>query len=304
MTIDHAERRTRLGATDVAAIIGASPWRTPWDVWAEKTGRLQDDRDNSAMSAGRRLESAVLDEAESLLGQLERDIIVRAPDGIPVAATLDARVIATGEPVEAKTSGIVGPLHGLWGEQGTDEIPEQYLMQCLTQLLCCPGAAQCHMTALLGGRGFVRYTILRDEHRAVIDDLAAFATDWWALHVVRGKEPERVSAVPDTFKRLVRIPNKIIAGGELEQRAVDQWHRLREARIAAERAEKEAQAAVWALLYDAEACDLPDGRRVQITETHRRGYEVAPATIKSLKVRKPKCWRQIESNQEQEVIQA
>lgn len=39
---DWLEQRTKgVGGSDVAAIMGLSPWRTPMQVWAEKTGRAE-----------------------------------------------------------------------------------------------------------------------------------------------------------------------------------------------------------------------------------------------------------------------
>lgn len=32
------DRRTYIGSTDAPAIVGVHPYRTPWDVWADKTG--------------------------------------------------------------------------------------------------------------------------------------------------------------------------------------------------------------------------------------------------------------------------
>ena len=40
-------RRQGIGGSDVAAILGLSPWGSPWSVWADKTGLTPiDDRDN------------------------------------------------------------------------------------------------------------------------------------------------------------------------------------------------------------------------------------------------------------------
>jgi len=35
-----AERVNYIGASDVPVILGLSPWRTPYDLWSIKTGRL------------------------------------------------------------------------------------------------------------------------------------------------------------------------------------------------------------------------------------------------------------------------
>ena len=35
------QRKKGIGGSDVAAIMGLSPWRTPAEVWFEKTGRVE-----------------------------------------------------------------------------------------------------------------------------------------------------------------------------------------------------------------------------------------------------------------------
>ncbi|GIV50913.1 MAG: hypothetical protein KatS3mg038_1434 [Candidatus Kapaibacterium sp.] len=54
------DRRSFLGASDAPAILGLSPWRTAYEVWAEKTGRIDSWSGNAATSAGQLLEPAVL----------------------------------------------------------------------------------------------------------------------------------------------------------------------------------------------------------------------------------------------------
>lgn len=52
-------RRRGVGASDVAAILGISPWASPWSVWADKCGLLPPEPENEAMTAGRWLEAAI-----------------------------------------------------------------------------------------------------------------------------------------------------------------------------------------------------------------------------------------------------
>jgi putative phage-type endonuclease len=54
-----AWRRTGIGASDVAGILGLSPWASPWSIWADKTGLVVDDSDSLAMEFGRRAEKMI-----------------------------------------------------------------------------------------------------------------------------------------------------------------------------------------------------------------------------------------------------
>jgi putative phage-type endonuclease len=54
------DRTKTVGGSDVAAILGLSPWRTPLDVWREKALGVRDERDTPAMRAGLRMETSIL----------------------------------------------------------------------------------------------------------------------------------------------------------------------------------------------------------------------------------------------------
>lgn len=52
-------RRNGIGASDVAGVLGLSPWASPFSVWASKIDNTADDRDTPAMEFGRRAEIMV-----------------------------------------------------------------------------------------------------------------------------------------------------------------------------------------------------------------------------------------------------
>ena len=58
----HELRKTGIGGSEVASIIGISPWRSAISLWAEKTGLLpREEIKNDAIEWGVRLEAVVLD---------------------------------------------------------------------------------------------------------------------------------------------------------------------------------------------------------------------------------------------------
>ena len=97
-----AERRQRIGATDVSAIMGVNPYSTAYDVWLDKTGKLEPWDGNDATSIGNILEPSILDEAERRWGELNRQVVVKDIHS-PVAATLDGWNPKTWEVVEVKS---------------------------------------------------------------------------------------------------------------------------------------------------------------------------------------------------------
>jgi putative phage-type endonuclease len=255
----HAERRTRIGASDVPAIIGLSPRATQLDVWLEKTGRLEPepDRGKDAAHSGNRLEPSVLDEAETVLGRMERDVRVRADWlDFPLAATLDGLLIDTQEPVNAKTTGINGPVYGHWGEAGTDEVPPYYLAQSLVEQYCTR-APQGHIFALIGGRGFAAYPIPFDGELA--DEIVERCRRFWLDYVETDREPPVTAPAPlEIYARRRRE-----AESELRLRPDEQAHgeaarifadfvAANRAKLEWEKREKLAKAALVHQFHDAE----------------------------------------------------
>lgn len=284
--VNHTERQSALHSTDAAAILGLEGARkSAHTVWLEKTGRLEPGRGNAATEAGKFLESSILDFAETQLGPLERNVRCAATcTDFPLVSTLDARVTSTGVPTEAKTTGIVGPVFGEWGEEGSDVVPQLYLVQTTIQMICS-GTELAWLYALIGGRGFVAYQIRRDEEvvSAIVEQLGR----WWDQHITRGVEPTLAEPVPlEVLKRIRRQPEKMIelTGDALQ--AVAELEAAKKAKSSAEKTHEAAQSNLIAMLDDAEGGTLPDGRAVTYLQSHRKGYVVSDSTYRTLRIRK------------------
>lgn len=280
----HDIRRSAIGASELAAVLGLSRRKTAWEVWAEKTGRLEPWRGNDATLAGQRFESAVLDYAESELGELIRDRRIVA-NSCPVAATCDAIVAATGEPVEAKTTGLVGPVYGYWGESLSDDVPDEYLVQVHAQMLCT-GADIGHLFALIAGRGVVQFRFQRNP------DLQEYfvnsASEWWQAYVVADKPPP-IDNVPslETVKRLKHTPGKTIVGTVEMSVALTEREYAKQQVAHWTKQSKEAERLLLLEIGDAEHVDFGD-RLVTRTTVSRRGYTVAPCEYRQITVKKVK----------------
>ncbi len=262
------DRTGFLGATDIAAILGLSPWRTPWEVWAEKTKRIEPAEAGEAAEAGTMLEPVVLRMAEQTLGPIRPGGTASIP-GTPIQCHPDG-ITQDDQPVEAKTSGILGPIYGQWGEPETDQIPEYYLVQAHVQIAAMR-AQQCWVPALLGGLGLRLYTV--PQHALLEEEIIERACRWWEEHVVQDRPPEQTTPPPlEVLRRLRRQPGKVIT---LDRTDLIQAYEA--ASLAAKEAEerkKLAQAALIAAMEDAEEALLPDGRRVVHRKQFRKGYTV------------------------------
>lgn len=246
-------RRAWVGASDVPAILGISQYATAADVYWAKVAQL-DGFETPATERGRYMERGILDWFEAQIGEpLTRDVTVRCESEPLIVSQLDGR-LADGTPVEAKTAAVDAE----WGDECTDQIPDSYIAQAQTQLLCT-GADICHVPALVAGfksLEFRRYVVRRNDD--IIEAIVDHVRDFWAFVEARTPPPGVPSLA--TLKRIRRLPDTII---ELNDVAAVAWAELDAAKAAAKAADAvkdQAQARVVAMLAEAEAGRLPDGR--------------------------------------------
>jgi len=160
--------------------MGLSPYASPYDVWLEKTGRTEGFKGNMATEVGTFVEPAVKRWAESRLGKITTRNSRRTIQSIRLATNVDAFVVATGEPVEIKTAGLVAftPNLAEWGKDSTDEIPAHYIIQCHAHMMTTDKDV-CHVPCLLGGKGFVLYRVCRDQR--IVDAITEACRNFWTL---------------------------------------------------------------------------------------------------------------------------
>lgn len=255
------QRRTRLGSSDMAAIMGLDPFRNAYDVYLEKTGKLDSDaKESDAMRLGTLLEPSVLQYAEEELGKLTRNQYRSAKDvDFPMGANIDGILVASGEPVEAKTSGLQrGFPFEEWGESLSDQVPDRVIIQATFHLICLAEIKEvCHIPALLGGRGFDRFVVPRDEE--VIDVIKTMGHDFWHKNVLADVPPENLTPSLSVVKRLRREPSKVVQFDSDGLTLISAWQTMCDQRKAAEKNEKEYLAAILTKLGDAEAAQCATG---------------------------------------------
>jgi putative phage-type endonuclease len=288
-----AERVTRIGASDMPAVMGVSRFSNIHDVWLEKSGKLAVEQlDNEAIRWGNVFEAPVLARAQEVLGPLEvgeQWPYVLEPDLMLMAATLDARLIETNEPVEAKTSGLVGPAPAdWWGEDDSDEVPDAYIIQTHVQMMAVRRAVKAgaldgpmpelaHVAALIGGRGFKLYRV---HYSQPLADLLHERAVEFAKMVRDGVEPSDVPASDDVVKARRRVPGKVV---ELESDVLVQWREAKAAEKEAIAAAKEATARLRAALDDAEAGTCGELGAVTYYEQSRAEHVVKASTFRVLR---------------------
>lgn len=280
-----ADRKNHLGASDMASVLGLNPFKSAYDLWLEKTGKVDSAADTIDMSLGRQLEQVVLNMAEPELGKMERnpEKLYRTPKdtSLPIGVNLDAELLEGKSPVEAKTTGVIrGFTTEHWGESGSDEVPDRIIVQCETQLLCTD-AEICYVPALVGGRGFCMFAVYRNKE--LIDVITEKAVFFWQNHVIKDIPPEDCLPSLQFIKKMKRQPKSTINLIGKED-YVSKWLFAKEARKLAEKAEEDAQKSMLALLGTCEAGAFDNGVLTYLERSNKGFTKI----VKPFKFRVPK----------------
>jgi putative phage-type endonuclease len=185
-----------IGSSDVAVILGVSPFGSAWDVWSRVRGDVgYDQLDTASMARGRMLETALLARYGLDLGLsiVPGPAIHQAPVVGPepwMHDRPDAWAGLAGAPpdrvVEAKTSHYLDAEHG-WGVEGTDQVPLHYLVQTVWHMACCD-LPRCDLVAFGTVRDDLRvYTIRRDL--ALEKKVVNKARAWYQRHIEGDLQP-------------------------------------------------------------------------------------------------------------------
>lgn len=265
MAAFHAERMEGLGGSDIGAILGLSKYRTPVDVWAEKTGRVPPQESNLQMRFGTFAEEFVAQEYSAATGlKVQRfNPMLRHPTA-PLIGHVDRLVVPEGKKVashkseirtdcllECKTANAFAAFNAEeWGEAGTDNVPTAYLVQVATYRILT-GCRYADLAVLFGNHDLRIYHLWRDVELEQM--IIAKATEWWQHHIVSDVAPDPVCDADVKLLYPKSVAAKTIEANEelLHKLAV-----LREAKAQAANYEAVADAAalgIKAALGDAEA---------------------------------------------------
>lgn len=124
-----AERKKGIACSDIAAILGVSPWQSKMDVWAHKMGITPELPDNIVFKTGRELEPLVAREyAEMEKVELIEGELIRHPSA-PLLGTPDRLIRGMSRGLEIKTVQSSYSA-GKWGEPGAEGMRWYYPPRC------------------------------------------------------------------------------------------------------------------------------------------------------------------------------
>ena len=324
-------RKHAVFASESAALLGLSPWATAHAFARAKLGLADAQADSFRFRAGHAMEPLLLAEAGRLIGkEVHVDTATRfSPTDENLGAHLDGYV-TDGDylvPVEAKTvewgrrSSIIDPSDidlqefGLdpasfdfvfdadssvhdWGDAGTDEVPDHYLVQVTHQAQCtCPPGELGTTTAerwkpapygyLIAGFGYSDAKLYRLEiDPQIVSAISAAAADLMA-YVRRGElpPPKTASDVCATFP--APRAGVYLEASPASRDAMRRYVLAGALESAAKKAKDAAKDALFAEIGDAEGLLLDGAKAFTAKRIERSGYTVAATSYRSPSALKP-----------------
>jgi putative phage-type endonuclease len=249
------DRRTFLGGSDAGAILGLSPWATPYEVWLEKISdgpKVVDPKKERFFARRKRQEPVVLEMLADEKGIKARSINTRAfhPTHDFMSCEIDA-IAEDGLEIEIKT---VHPFQAKeWGTEDTDEIPPHYTAQALHGLMVT-GQPRRLVAALIGVDDLRIYMVERDE--PTLAQLFEHELAFWKMVVDRTPPPAvKLSDV----EKLYGVDKGQVVAIDDNLQVIDALARIRELKAEEKNVEaaiEEQQLIVKGFMKEAAVCTL------------------------------------------------
>lgn len=178
-----ARRTAGIGASDAAAVLGLSPWKSPVQLYMEKVGEVPEPELNERMEFGLMLEDVVADYymQRNDVQVRRRNAILQHPDYPWMICNLDRVIVGQPGILEIKTTNAFNR------DEWEDDVPIMYLVQVQHQL-AVTGKEFCDVACLVGGNHYVQHRVWRNE--TIIKQLIEAEDKFWNKHVVPRIPPE------------------------------------------------------------------------------------------------------------------
>lgn len=185
-----------IGGSDAAAVIGLNRFKSPYTLWAEKTGAVipEDISGKEAVRLGNYLEQYVAERFTEETGKkVRRETAILKNTDYPFAhANVDRMVVGEKAGLECKTTSGLNMKRFRNGEY-----PDNYYVQCM-HYMAVTGYPVWYLAVLIGNSDFRVFRIERDEIE--IGALMEAEADFWKQ--VEEKTPPAVDGSPGTADTL------------------------------------------------------------------------------------------------------
>lgn len=190
-----AARRSGIGGSDAPIVVGESPYRSAYELWAEKVGLIPRPEQTEVMAWGHRLEPLVAAAYTEATGRRLRRVrrLLRSRGRPWQIASLDRAVIGERRLVEIKTT-----RSPRW--DGADPVPPDVLAQ-VEHYLAVTGWEVADVAVLVAGSDLRIIEVGRDD--AYIRDLVEIEADF--VRRVETRTPPPLDASEATRRALALL---------------------------------------------------------------------------------------------------
>jgi putative phage-type endonuclease len=296
----YEARKKTIGASESSKVLGMSRYGQALDVFIEKKKDPSDhDPMTDAMRRGHALEPACLSMYQQRVGgtlYMDCPMLIHpkhtflscTPDALWCPDEINLKKLPWSFaldyiPVEAKTS----EMYAEWGEEGTDAIPNEYLIQC-QQHMAVTETERCDVPVWVGLEHRV-YVVPRDD--SIIDAIIDASADM--MQRVEADNPPPVDwehpKTPEIISKLHSVREGVVIN--LADELVEKWMQvedLRKQKRELEAKEKLLKAEVEYAMGDANIARMPNGREIVRSIQKRSEYTVAAREFITMRARKIK----------------
>lgn len=177
------ERTKGIGGSDASVVLGLNKYKTPFELWLEKTGQSTSDSSSEAAYFGNLLEDLVAKEFERRSGKKVRrnNFMLQHPKYPFITANIDRKVVGEDALLECKTASAF-----LVNDWEDDKVPAPYLAQ-VQHYLGVTGYKHAYIAVLIGGQRFTWKEIERDDE--LIEMIFDEEIKFWKNHVEANVPP-------------------------------------------------------------------------------------------------------------------
>ena len=268
----HEQRKQGIGASEIAAIVGANDYQSALTVYMQKTGMTEPFRGNENTRRGNEMEPKIADYYAKKFGVelVESDTLVH-PDWEWMLATPDRIYADRSRIIEIKS---VSPFSAhKWGPEGSQIVPEMYFLQVQWQMEVT-GIHKAHLVAMIGDGSepdsFRVYEIEYDKE--LVHHLIKEGSRFWHEHVLQRRPPEPVSDKDEAEYLAARDAyddGRVIDANQNAEIAMAQYRMAKAAKEQAEADMLRAQNILKKILGTASGVKGEEGRVSYRTTTYK-----------------------------------
>lgn len=207
-------RKSGIGSSEIATIVGLNPWETPYQLWRRKVGIDAPQAENFAMKAGHYLEDAVSrfwsdETGREIIKRSAGDWIIRDNDRPFLQVSPDRTYWLTGEKRNDTNKGIL-ECKTTQMAVDADDLPKHWFCQVQYQLGVA-GLEHGSLAWLCSGRefGYKDIDLVTDFYQWLVEEASRF----WQDNILGRKEPSAVSVKDVLLKYNRHADGKIVEVG-------------------------------------------------------------------------------------------